>query len=63
VDTVKAVAHARSGNDANVISMAADWVEESIVGEVMRAFLTTEFSGEERHNRRIEMIENLEKKE
>ncbi len=54
--------HARSHDDANVVSLAADWTPPDVAGEIVRAFLETPFSGEERHVRRLEKIEEVEEK-
>lgn len=51
---------AREHNDAQVLSMGGRMqpVEES--KEMVRVFLATEFTGEERHQRRIDMITAFE---
>jgi ribose 5-phosphate isomerase B len=51
---------AREHNDAQVISMGGRMqsVEES--KEMVRVFLATEFTGEERHQRRIDMVSAFE---
>lgn len=49
--------HARDNNDANVISLAGDWISESHAKEVVRLWLSTPFSGEERFQRRIKATE------
>lgn len=51
---------ARSDDDANVISLPADWTPPEVAGEIVKAFLETKFSGEERHTRRIEKISAIE---
>lgn len=59
VENVRAVEHARKDNDANVISLAGDWINEAEAKRVVKAFLTTEFSEEERHERRVRELERL----
>lgn len=54
--------HVRSHDDVNVISLAADWTPPDAAGEIVRAFLETPFSGEERHMRRLEKIREIEKR-
>ncbi len=49
----------RLHNDANVLAMGAGIVGENLALEIVDTFLGTEFSGEERHQRRVDMIENI----
>ncbi len=49
----------RLHNDANVLAMGAALVGEMLAFEIVDTFLGTEFSGEERHQRRIDLIESL----
>ncbi len=58
--SVEAAAHARSHDDANVISIPADWTPPVLAAEIVRAFLETPFSGEERRVRRLEKIREIE---
>ncbi|MDO8452766.1 MAG: RpiB/LacA/LacB family sugar-phosphate isomerase [bacterium] len=51
---------AREHNDANVLSIGADFVDETLAIEIVKVFLETEFSNEERHKRRLEKIEKYE---
>ena len=55
-DTVSAKL-TRLHNDANVLAMGAGIVGENLALSIVDAFLGTEFSGEERHQRRINLIE------
>ncbi len=47
----------RLHNNANVLAMGAGIVGANLAIEIMETFLNTEFSGEERHQRRIDLIE------
>ena len=47
----------RLHNDANVLSMGAGIIGENLAVSIVDTFLDTEFSGEERHKRRIDQIE------
>ena len=51
---------ARQHEDANVISLPADILDEESAFEISKAFLTTEFSGDERHVMRLEKMEEIE---
>ena len=42
--------------DLNILSLAADYLSEDEAREIVKTFLETKFSGEERHKRRIEKI-------
>ena len=48
----------RLHNDANVLAMGAGIVGDNLALEIVDTFLNTEFSGEERHQRRIDLIED-----
>lgn len=47
----------RLHNDANVLAMGAGMIGENLAFDITDTFLKTEFSGEERHQRRINLIE------
>ncbi len=53
---------AREHNDANMIAIGARIVGEELAKDIVRTFLTTDFSGEERHARRIAMISEIEER-
>ena len=42
----------REHNDANVLCLSADFLDDNKIDKIARIFLNTEFSGEERHIRR-----------
>lgn len=47
----------RLHNDANMLALGGGIVGENLAMEIVEAFLNTEFSGEEKHTRRIEQME------
>lgn len=47
----------REHNDANVLALGAGIVGENLAMSIVDTFLEAEFSGEERHQRRIDQIE------
>lgn len=47
----------RLHNNANVLALGAGIVGENLALGIVDTFLNTEFSGEERHQRRIDLIE------
>ena len=47
----------RLHNDANMLAMGAGMVGENLALDIVETFLNTAFSGEERHQRRINLIE------
>ena len=53
--------YTRLHNDANVLCMGARVVGSGLAAEILHAFLDTDFEGG-RHQRRIDMIAELEKK-
>ena len=51
---------AREHNNANVLVLAADFTGFEEMKGIIRKFLETRFSGEERHRRRLEKIRKFE---
>ena len=47
----------RLHNDANMLAMGAGMIGENLAYDIVETFIGTEFSGEERHQRRIDLIE------
>ncbi len=58
VDTFEVVKLAREHNDANIISIGTRFVTEDEAKFAIELFLSTKFSGDERHIRRISKIDN-----
>lgn len=50
----------REHNNANVIAIGARIVGSELAKDIIKTFLTTDFSGEERHQRRIDLISDVE---
>lgn len=51
---------AKEHNNANIISLGADFVDTEGANAIVRVFINTPFSQEERHIRRVEKISNYE---
>lgn len=50
----------REDNDSNILSIGARFVSEDEAKAVISLWLETSFSGDERHQRRINMIDSIE---
>jgi ribose 5-phosphate isomerase B len=50
-------------DDANVLALGARVVDEALAVQLIQAFLGAEFSGEERHRRRLAKIEAIEREQ
>lgn len=57
---VKSAVHSRQHNDANILALSGNWLPTKKAVEILRAWLSAEFSREERHIRRVEKIKRLE---
>lgn len=53
---------AKNDDDANVLSIPADFVDEDIAKKIVAVWLQTKFDGADRHVRRVKKIEGLELK-
>ena len=53
---------AREHNDANILTLGSRTTEENTAFDIVQTFLATEFSGEERHARRVREISDIEQK-
>lgn len=51
---------ARHDDDVNVLVLAADYMEEEMALKIMKTFLATPFAREDRYQRRIQKISNME---
>lgn len=60
---VKQAQVSRNDDNANVLSLAADFISEEKAKEIMKIWLETPFSGLEHHARRIEKIKKIENRE
>lgn len=58
VPTVDLAAHARRNDNCNILSLAADILEEKKMKKMVKTFLETEFSGKEKYIRRIKKIDD-----
>ena len=50
----------REHDDANVLVLPADWLDELAAKEIVSVWLGTSFTGEDRHIRRLKKIEETE---
>ena len=50
----------REHNNANILTLGARFTEEDPAKKIVKTFLETEFTGEERHVRRLKKISELE---
>ena len=51
---------ARNDDDANILSLPADFLNEENAQKILGVWLATDFSGKEPHRRRIEKISGIE---
>lgn len=54
--------YTRYHNDANMLAFGEKCLGEGMMEEIVEAFLTSEFMGGERHERRVKKISEIEKK-
>ena len=52
--------HSREHNDANVLVLSGDWLDEEKARQIVKTWLNTKFTQEERHVRRLEKIKEIE---
>ncbi len=63
VHSVDLARRTREHNDTNVLSLGSMLVDEDTAVQITRTWLETDFTGEERHARRIAKIEDIERSE
>lgn len=51
---------AREHNNANIISLGADYISQDEAKKIVKVFISASFSNEERHIRRIDKIKTIE---
>lgn len=54
------VIQGREHEDANVLCLPSEWINQEEAQDMVKVFLETQFSGEQRHQRRLEKLKNLE---
>lgn len=50
----------RNDDNTNIISIAADFIDEATAKKIVSVWIQTPFAGEERHLRRLRKIEDIE---
>ena len=58
---IQSAKHAREHNNANILALSGDWMDLEKAKAIVKVFLETKFTGEERHARRIKKITDYEK--
>jgi len=53
----------RRHNNLNILCLSAELLTEQTIDDVVRAWLQTSFSGEERHIRRLKLVEVIEREQ
>jgi len=56
-----AAKHSREHNDANVIGLSGDWLDEEKAKKIVLTWLETPYSDEPRHTRRLRKIAEMER--
>lgn len=60
VNSEQEAIHAREHNNANVISLSGDWLGDEQAQVILKRYLVTSFTAEERHQRRLAQIAQYE---
>lgn len=58
--TEEAAQHSREHNDANVLGLSGDWLDDAAAKLIVQRWLTTPFSKADRHQRRLDKITAFE---
>jgi ribose 5-phosphate isomerase B len=56
----KSAVHCRQHNDANVMALSGDWLDQAEAKVCLKLWLETEFSYEKRHMKRLKQIHEYE---
>lgn len=59
--SVEEIKRGREDDDLNILALSGDYMSEKRVKDMIMAFLSTPFKGDERHTRRLQKIEAREK--
>lgn len=59
--TIKGAKETREHNDTNVLSLPADFISALLAQKIVKSWLSTPFSNESRHQRRLKKIRQIEK--
>ena len=59
VSEIEEAKYTRNDNNSNIVALSAD-IEENKALQIVKTFIETPFSAEERHKRRIEKISKYE---
>ena len=57
---IKQAQASRNDDNANILSLPADYISEDLTKEIVKVWLETPFSGLEHHARRVEKIKKIE---
>lgn len=57
---LRSAKHSRAHNDVNILALSGDWLEDYQAKKILAMWLETDFTREERHVRRLRMIEQQE---
>ena len=58
--TEEAAQHSREHNDANVLGLSGDWLDDATAKTIVHTWLTVPFSKADRHQRRLDKITAFE---
>jgi len=54
---VRSAQHAKTKNDANIITLGGDWLSEEQTKVIIKTWLVTNFNNQEKYNRRIAQLD------
>ena len=57
---VKGAVQPRTNDDVNILGLSGDWLDDQTAKAIIKAFLETEYSHGERHQRRLDKITEAE---